>query len=124
MQPMCRLALLMTLAALALCGCDWQAKEKIRLVASSVHAGDTEESLIKFSISQGWQHEKVAKQKEYGKFSTQDYAYFLCIYEKNRRSDFELQVAFDSTGKIVPGGINVYYEPTLGEKTLVRFGSR
>ena len=121
---MYRLAVLMILAVFALCGCDWKANQKIRLVASSVHAGDTEESLVNFANSQGWQHEKFAKQKEYGKFSALDYAFFLCIYEKNRRSDFELQVAFDSTGKVVPGGISVLYKPTLGEKTEVRFGNR
>lgn len=72
----------MILAVFALCGCDWKANQKIRLVASSVHAGDTEESLVNFANSQGWQHEKFAKQKEYGKFSAQDYAFILCIYEK------------------------------------------
>jgi hypothetical protein len=49
---------------------------------------------------------------------------FTSVSTKNRRSDFELQVAFDSTGKVVPGGISVLYKPTLGEKTEVRFGNR
>ena len=117
---MFRLALLITLAALALCGCDWQANVKIRLVAHSVHAGDTAESVVKFAASQGWQHEKIPKQNEYGKFSTQDYAYYLCIYEKDRRSDFQLLVAFDSTGRVVQGGIRIYYKPSLGEQMEVR----
>ncbi|MCX8512208.1 MAG: hypothetical protein ORN83_10645 [Chthoniobacteraceae bacterium] len=104
-------------------GWNWQSQSKIRLVFKSVHAGDTEQSVIKFAESQGWYHEKFPKaDREHGLFATQDYAYSLRLYEKSRRNDFEAIVAFDSAGKVVNGGITMYYLSLLNERATVMMG--
>ncbi|MCX6888312.1 MAG: hypothetical protein NTU71_02595 [Verrucomicrobia bacterium] len=116
------LVLLLAIATLMMCGCNWQANQKIKLVFKNIHVGDTEQSVVKFSDSQGWYHEKLPKAKEYGLFATQDYAYTLRIYEKSRRKDFETLVAFDPDGKVVNGGITMYYLPLIGERVTVMTG--
>jgi len=112
----------LSLVALMACGCNQDAK--IGLVAKSIHEGSTEESVVQFAVAQGWHNERFPKTDEYGKFSSQDYAYFFRIYDKSRPKDFELLIAFDSTGKVINGGITIYYLPLIGEKTRVTLGSR
>jgi len=115
-----QLIVLLTISTLVICGCNWQTNQKIRLVYESVHAGDTEQSVVKFADAQGWYHEKFPKaDREYGLFTTQDYAYSLRIYEKSRRKDFEAIIAFDPNGKVVNGGITMYYLSILNERVTV-----
>ncbi|NBV51992.1 MAG: hypothetical protein EBR83_00415 [Verrucomicrobia bacterium] len=113
--------LILILVTFTICGCNpnrpnRQTEQKMRLVEKSVHVGDTAASVIQFADAQGWHHERFPKAEESALFSSQEYDFFCRIYDQSRSKDFELLVAFDSTGKVMKNGITIYYLPLFGPR--------